>query len=140
MWYVYFDRCFGTLHKGRVRKNWFLSLLAKPKFSIGNIVSLRAGIPQESVLRTLPYRNQGNYVSVAYGHNLKGKPLMIIGEGLPESSGRRSVKTYTPNNNGGMRFYKVIPMGGTEAYYIVERSLKINRAKAIKDAKNNKSS
>ncbi len=63
----------------------------------------------------------------------KKRTFMILGEN--QKGTRHYEKPYKPNTNGGMRRYKVLPVGDTTVYYIIERCLKKNRTKAVKDAK-----
>ena len=135
-WYMYFDSKTGVMLRNKDRRNWYMSYYNKPKFSIGDIVSLRSNIPEQSVHRVERPTKGNGYLRTIYYHHKIPETLMIIGIGLPDDvKWSRWIKPYSVNSNGGMRFYKVIPMGKTDVYYIIERSLKINRTKAIKDAK-----
>jgi len=142
MWYFFFDPKHGIFRRNKDRSAWFTSYLMKPRFSVGDIVSIRSNVPQESILKLKTFKTwQGGSSSLQAAmrswnkDEFHGMSYMIIGTGLPECDHKRWIKAYKPNNNGGMRFYKVLPMGGTEVYYIVERALKLNRTKAVKDAK-----
>ena len=132
-WYVYFDPNFGSISHSKDTYNYFKSYLSDPKFSVGDIVSLRANIPEGSVKKMHNW-GYGKDLRIVYSRqSLKDKPLMILGES--DVSSQYYERTYKPNANGGMRRYLVLPVGETTIYHIIERALKKNRTKAVKDAK-----
>ena len=133
-WIVYLDKQTGRIRRGKDMSNWLDSFLVEPKFKSGDIVSIRASIPEGSIKYMHHWGNGTSDLRICYDHNdFKKKTLMVLGEDNVKSAYYE--KTYKPNNNGGMRRYKVLPVGETTVYWIIERALKKNRTKAVKDAK-----
>jgi len=133
-WFMYFDPYYGQIPKSKDQNNWLKSYLIEPKFSVGDIVSLRAAIPEGAVKYEYDWgRGHKDLRAKHVDKPFKKRTFMILGE--HEEASRYYEKTYKPNANGGMRRYKVLPVGDTTVYYIIERCLKKNRTKAVKDAK-----
>jgi hypothetical protein len=132
-WYVYFDPRIGSMSNSKDTLNYFKSYLSDPIFGVGDIVSIRANIPEGSIKKRYNW-GHGKDLRIVYDREtLKGKPLMVLGES--DASSQYYERTYKPNANGGMRRYMVLPVGETTIYHIIERALKKNRTKAVKDAK-----
>ena len=133
-WFMYFDPYYGAIPKSKDQNNWFQSYLIEPKFSVGDIVSLRAALPEGAV--KFEYDWGRGHIDLRMKHvdtPFKKRTFMILGE--YQKGTKYYEKTYKPNVNGGMRRYKVLPVGDTTVYYIMERCLKKNKTKAVKDAK-----
>lgn len=133
-WIVYLDEETGRTRKNKDMSNWLDSFLVEPKFKTGDIVSIRANIPEGSIKYIHHWGNGSSDLRISYDHKgFKDKALMVLGEENVKHTYYQT--TYKPNANGGMRRYKVLPVGETTVYWIIERSLKLKRSKAIKDAK-----
>ena len=133
-WYVFLDPKTGRIRRSKDQSNWLDSFITEPKFSTGDIVSIRANIPDSSIKFMYDWGNGTTDLRIEYNHEgFKKKALMVLCEDNIQS--RYYEKTYKPNNNGGMRRYKVLPVGETTVYWVMERALKKNRTKAVKDAK-----
>lgn len=133
-WYLYFDPRKGEIFRSKDLSNWFRSYLVEPKFSVGDIVSLRSAITENAVKYEVEWHSGSKDLRTKYmDKSFKKKTFMVLGES--DLTSRYYEKTYKPNANGGMRRYKVLPVGDTTVYYIIERALKKNRTKAVKDAK-----
>jgi hypothetical protein len=133
-WYMYFDPYYGQIPKSKDQNNWLQSYLIKPKFSVGDIVSLRAAIPEGAVKYEYDWGNGNIHLKMKHVDTpFKKRTFMILGQ--YEKSSKYYEKSYKPNACGGMRRYKVLPVGDTTVYYIIERCLKKNKTKAVKDAK-----
>jgi len=134
LWFVYFDRKTGQVYRSKERGYWLDSFLLKPKFKSGDIVSIRSNIPDNSFKYEHDWGNGISDLRTKYvDTSFKAKTFMIIGEDNKNS--RYHDKAYKPNAQGGMRRYKLLPIGDTRVYWAIERALKINRTKAVKDAK-----
>jgi hypothetical protein len=135
-WFMYFDPYYGAIPKSKDQHNWFQSYLIEPKFSVGDIVSLRASLPEGAVKYEYDWgRGHVGFKMKHVDKSFKKRTFMILGEYKGDTGSRYYEKTYKPNANGGMRRYKVLPVGDTNVYFIIERCLKKNRTKAVKDAK-----
>ena len=133
-WFIYFDSYYGQIPKSKDQYNWLKSYLIEPKFSVGDIVSLRATLPEGAIKYEYDWgRGHKDLRAKHVDKPFKKRTFMILGE--HEEATKYYEKTYKPNANGGMRRYKVLPVGDTTVYYIIERCLKKNRTKAVKDAK-----
>ena len=133
-WIVYLDKETGQTRRSKDMSNWLDSFLIEPKFKAGDIVSIRANIPESCIKYMHHWGNGTSDLRICYSHNdFKKKTLMVLGEDNVKNSYYE--RTYKPNANGGMRRYKVLPVGETTVYWIIERALKKNRTKAVKDAK-----
>ena len=135
LWYYYLDSHTGRLRRNKERNNWLQSYLIEPKFSVGDIVSLRSNITDNAIKYKHDWGNGCTDMRTAYPDaEFKKRAFMVLGEDNTQQT-RYYEKTYKPNANGGMRRYKVLPIGDTTIYWIIERALKKNRTKAVKDAK-----
>ena len=133
-WIVYLDKETGRIRRGKDMNNWLDSFLIEPKFKSGDIVSIRANLPESSIKYIHHWDSGVSDLRIEYDHQgFKSKTLMVLGEDNVKSAYYE--RTYKPNANGGMRRYKVLPVGETTIYWIIERALKKNRTKAVKDAK-----
>ena len=134
LWWYYFDKKTGQIHRSKERSYWLESFLIKPKFKAGDIVSIRSNIPDNAIKYEYDWGNGTSDLRAVYPDaNFKAKAFMVLGEDNKKS--RYYEKAYKPNANGGMRRYKLLPVGDTRVYWAIERALKKNRTKAVKDAK-----
>ena len=120
-------------------KNALDSYMHDPIFKVGQMVQMRSNIGVDAIIRRHTYK-QGNaphWQSVGNTAlaKLKEKTYMII-EVDPKTEGRIWAKSYSyKEKQGGGRYYKVLPLGDTKTYYVVEKFMKKCRTKAVKDAK-----
>lgn len=111
--------------------------LHDPIYSVGEIVQFRSNIGVDSVLQVYGNRNGKYYHGCGRSKlkALKDKTFMII-QIDPEIDGKNYANAYSYHDKqGGSRIYKVLPIGATETYFVVEKFLKKCRTKAVKDAK-----
>ena len=123
----------------RMRKenfNIFESYLNDPIFESGAIVQFRSNIGVDAVIEEHKYSSGVNH----YGANartvkdLKTKTMMVLGES-PLLGGKVYAGVYAYKEKvGGSRYYRVLPIGDTKVYVVVEKFLKKCRTKAVKDA------
>lgn len=124
----------------RMRKenfNIFESYLNDPIFESGAIVQFRSNIGVDAVIEEHKYSSGINH----YGANartvrdLKTKTMMVLGES-PLLGGKVYAGIYAYKDKvGGSRYYRVLPIGDTKVYVVVEKFLKKCRTKAVKDAR-----
>jgi len=134
LWWYYFDKKTGQIYRSKERSYWLESFLIKPKFKAGDIVSIRGNVPDNAIKYEYDWGNGTSDLRTIYPDiNFKAKTFMVLGEDNKKSNYYE--KAYKPNANGGMRRYKLLPVGDTRVYWAIERALKINRTKAVKDAK-----
>ena len=61
--------------------------------------------------------------------------MMVLGE-APDLDGKVYASAYSyKEKQGGARYYRVLPVGDTQVYIVVEKFLKKCRTKAVKDAR-----
>ena len=117
--------------------NIFESHVNDPIFDVGSIVQFRSNIGVDAVLQENKWSNSVNYYG-ASSHtikNLKNKTLMVLGE-APDLDGKVYASAYSyKEKQGGARYYRVLPVGDTQVYIVVEKFLKKCRTKAVKDAR-----
>ena len=125
LWWCYFDKNTGMIYRSKERSYWLESFLLEPKFKVGDIVSIRSNIPDNAIKYEYDWGNGTSDLRTIYPDPvLKAKTFMVLGEDNKKS--RYYEKAYKPNANGGMRRYKLLPVGDTRVYW--------NRTKAVKDA------
>lgn len=108
-----------------------------PIYSVGEIVQFRSNIGVDSVLEVYSNSNGKYYHGCGRSKlkTLKDKTFMII-QIDPEIEGKNYAKAYSYHDKqGGSRIYKVLPIGSTETYFVIEKFLKKCRTKAVKDAR-----
>ena len=117
--------------------NVFESYVKDPIFDTGAIVQFRSNIGVDAILKEHNWGSGVNY----YGadrhtlRQLKGKTMMVLGES-PTLGGKVYATSYAyKEKQGGSRYYRVLPVGDTKVYVVVEKFLKKCRTKAVKDAK-----
>ena len=118
--------------------NHFCSYLYDPVFKIGEMVQFRSTIGVDTILKRERY---GHGSVQFYGctrstlAKMKKSTFMVL-EIDPKLEGKVWAKPYSyKEKQGGGRFYKVLPIGETKTYYVVEKFLKKCRTKAVKDAR-----
>ena len=119
-------------------RNTFETYMKDPLFSVGQIVQLRSNAGVDSVLQRRDYGQNRTYY---YGTSkcdlalAKKKTFMVIAVD-PKLDGMNYAKAYKyKEGQGGCRYYKLLPMGEQETYYVVEKFLKKCRTRAVKDAR-----
>ena len=117
--------------------NVFESYVKDPIFDTGAIVQFRSNIGVDAVLQEQKWSGGTSY----YGadtrtmYNLKKKTLMVLGES-PPMGGKIYASVYShKEKQGGSRLYRVLPIGDTKVYIVVEKFLKKCRTKEVKDAR-----
>ncbi len=118
--------------------NAFESYLHDPIFKVGQMVQMRSNIGVDAIIRQHRYNNNTTPHWQSVGNRalakLKEKTYMII-EVDPKTEGRIWANSYSyKEKQGGGRYYKVLPLGDTKTYYVVEKFMKKCRTKAVKDA------
>jgi len=110
-----------------------------PIFDTGSIVQFRSNIAVDAILKESKFH--GDIGKNYYGadrstlRKLKGKTMMVLGES-PTLGGKVYATSYAyKEKQGGSRYYRVLPVGDTKVYVVVEKFLKKCRTKAVKDAK-----
>lgn len=117
--------------------NVFESHVNDPIFDVGAIVQFRSNIGVDAVLQENKWASGANYYgATAYTMKmLKKKTLMVLGES-PNLDGKVYASAYAyKEKQGGARYYRVLPVGETQVYVVVEKFLKKCRTKAVKDAR-----
>ena len=110
-----------------------------PIFDTGSIVQFRSNIGVGAILKEIKhsYNSKTSYhcADKVMVKGLKDKTLMVLGE-CPPLGGRNYAGTYCHSQKqGGSRLYRVLPVGDTKVYIVVEKFLKKCRTKAVKDAR-----
>lgn len=117
--------------------NVFESYVRDPIFDTGAIVQFRSNIGVDAVIQEHKYSGGTQYYGANLHtiHKLSKKTLMVLGES-PPLEGRVYANAYShKEKQGGSRLYRVLPIGDTKVYVVVEKFLKKCRTKAVKDAK-----
>ena len=117
--------------------NVFESYVKDPIFDTGAIVQFRSNIGVDAVIQESKWSGGTSYygASTHIMHELKKKTLMVLGES-PPLGGKIYASAYShKEKQGGSRLYRVLPIGDTKVYIVVEKFLKKCRTKAVKDAK-----
>ena len=114
------------------------SYVHDPIFNVGQITQMRANIGVDAIIHEQKYSN-GNkhYQSVGRStlKKLKDKTFVVI-QVDPPLNHRVWASSYSyKEKQGGGRYYKLLPLGETKTYYVVEKFMKKCRTKAVKDAK-----
>ena len=117
--------------------NIFESYVKDPIFDTGAIVQFRSNIGVDAIIQEQKWSHGTNY----YGansitmHELSKKTMMVLGES-PPLGGKVYASVYShKEKQGGSRLYRVLPVGDTKVYVVVEKFLKKCRTKAVKDAR-----
>lgn len=108
-----------------------------PIFDTGSIVQFRSNIAVDAILKEHNWGSGKNYYGADRStlRKLKGKTMMVLGES-PTLGGKVYATSYAyKEKQGGSRYYRVLPVGDTKVYVVVEKFLKKCRTKAVKDAK-----
>ena len=117
--------------------NVFESHVKDPIFDTGSIVQFRSNIGVDAVIEEHKYRSGVNYYGASNRtlKDLKNKTMMVLGES-PPLGGKVYAGIYShKEKQGGSRYYRVLPIGDTKVYIVVEKFLKKCRTKAVIDAK-----
>ena len=120
--------------------NVFESYVKDSIFDTGAIVQFRSNIGVDAVIEESRWGANGQNVQY-YGattrtmHELSKKTMMVLGES-PPLGGKVYASVYShKEKQGGSRLYRVLPIGDTKVYVVVEKFLKKCRTKAVKDAR-----
>ena len=122
---------------GKENLNVFESYVKDPIFDTGSIVQFRSNIGVDAVIQEHKYSSGVNYYGATPStiYNLKNKTMMVLGES-PLLGGKVYASAYSyKEKQGGSRLYRVLPVGDTKVYVVVEKFLKKCRTKAVKDAR-----
>ena len=120
--------------------NIFEGYVKDPIFDNGAIVQFRSNIGVDAVVVESSWgsnKQHTHYYGSSSGtlRQLKDKTMMVLGES-PPLGGKCYASSYAyKEKQGGSRFYRVLPIGDTKVYVVVEKFLKKCRTKAVKDAK-----
>lgn len=117
--------------------NVFVSHVKEPIFDTGAIVQFRSNTGVDAVLEENKWSGGVNYYGASAHkiNELKKKTMMVLGES-PRLGGKVYATAYTYKEKiGGSRYYRVLPIGDTKVYVVVEKFLKKCRTKAVKDAR-----
>ena len=117
--------------------NVFESYVKDPIFDTGAIVQFRSNIGVDAIIEEQKWSQGTNYygASIWTMRELKQKTMMVLGES-PPLGGKVYASAYShKEKQGGSRLYRVLPIGDTKVYVVVEKFLKKCRTKAVKDAK-----
>ena len=125
------------LHKIRHNKEMtaiFDGYINDPIFNVGQITQLRSNIGVDAILDQ--DTRSSNYYGIRRSELSKAKKKTFIIIGIePKLDGLSYGINYSYKaKQGGCRLYKVLPVGETKTYYVVEKFLKKCRTKAVKDA------
>lgn len=115
----------------------FEGYVKDPMFDTGAIVQFRSNIAVDAILKEHKWPTGKNYYGADRStlREFKGKTMMVLGES-PTLGGKIYAASYAyKENQGGSRYYRVLPVGDTKVYIVVEKFLKKCRTKAVKDAK-----
>ena len=120
--------------------NIFESYVNDPLFDTGSITQFRSNIGCDAVVVESRWGSQKQNLQY-YGSSktelkaLKGKTFMVLGES-PPLGGKCYANAYAyKDRQAGSRLYRVLPIGDTKVYIVVEKFLKKCRTKAVKDAR-----
>lgn len=117
--------------------NVFESYVKDPIFDTGAIVQFRSNIGVDAIIEEQKWSQGTNYYGASTWtmRELKQKTMMVLGES-PPLGGKIYASAYShKEKQGGSRLYRVLPIGDTKVYIVVEKFLKKCRTKAVKDAK-----
>jgi hypothetical protein len=107
----------------------------EPRFQVGSMIQMRANIGVDAIIKKSRWSEHWQSVGRRDLSKLKEKTFMVLNvDGCPDATTYAAVYSYSPTQ-GGSRLYKVLPIGETKTYYIVEKFMKKCRSKAVKDAK-----
>jgi hypothetical protein len=117
--------------------NTFESHVNDPIFDVGSIVQFRSNIGVDAVLQENRWSNGVNYYGASSStmKELKKKTMMVLGES-PCLDGKIYASSYAYKEKvGGSRYYRILAVGDTKVYIVVEKFLKKCRTRAVKDAR-----
>ena len=120
--------------------NVFESYVNDPIFDTGAIVQFRSNIGVDALVVESRWGSNKQNVQYYGGtisdlYELKKKTMMVLGES-PPLGGKCYANAYSyKEKQGGCRYYRVLPIGDTKVYVVVEKFLKKCRTKAVKDAR-----
>ena len=120
--------------------NVFESYVRDPIFDTGAIVQFRSNIGVDAMVVESRWGNNKQHIQY-YGatkselKTIKNKTMMVLGES-PCLGAKCYANVYSyKEKQGGSRLYRVLPVGDTKVYIVVEKFLKKCRTKAVKDAR-----
>ena len=120
--------------------NVFESYVNDPIFDTGAIVQFRSNIGVDAMVVESRWGSNKQHIQY-YGattselSQLKSKTMMVLGESPPLGAKCYANAYAYKDKQGGSRLYRVLPIGDTKVYIVVEKFLKKCRTKAVKDAK-----
>ena len=119
--------------------NIFESYVNEPLFDTGSIAQFRSNVGTDAVVIESRWGSRKQNLQY-YGSSktelkaLKGKTFMVLGESPPLGAKCYANAYAYKDRQGGSRLYRVLPIGDTKVYIVVEKFLKKCRTKAVKDA------
>lgn len=120
--------------------NVFEGYVNDPIFDTGSIVQFRSNIGVDAIVVESRWGSNKQHIQY-YGaekrtiRELKDKTMMVLGES-PTLGAKCYANVYSyKDRQGGSRLYRVLPVGDTKVYIVVEKFLKKCRTKAVKDAR-----
>ena len=120
--------------------NIFESYVNEPIFDTGAIVQFRSNIGVDALVVENIWGGAKRNIQYygATGSELKqvkNKTMMVLGESPPLDAKCYANAYSYKEKQGGSRLYRVLPVGDTKVYIVVEKFLKKCRTKAVKDAR-----
>ena len=120
--------------------NIFESYTNDPIFDTGAIVQFRSNIGVDALIVENKWGSNKQHTQYygATGRELKeikNKTMMVLGESPPLDAKCYANAYSYKEKQGGSRLYRVLPVGDTKVYIVVEKFLKKCRTKAVKDAR-----
>ena len=131
---------FFISHMRKHTFNIFESYVNDPIFDTGAIVQFRSNIGVDAIVVESRWGSNKQNVQY-YGaesrtiRELKDKTFMVLGESPPLGAKCYANAYAYKEKQGGSRLYRVLPIGDTKVYIVVEKFLKKCRTKAVKDAR-----
>lgn len=120
--------------------NVFESYVNDPIFDTGSIVQFRSNVGVDAMVVESRWGSNKQHIQY-YGATkselkaIKNKTMMVLGES-PCLGAKCYANVYSyKEKQGGARLYRVLPIGDTKVYIVVEKFLKKCRIKAVKDAR-----
>ena len=127
-------------HMRKHNFNIFESYVNEPIFDTGAIVQFRSNIGVDALVVENRWGSNKQHTQY-YGatgselKQIKNKTMMVLGESPPLDAKCYANAYSYKEKQGGSRLYRVLPVGDTKVYIVVEKFLKKCRTKAVKDAR-----
>ena len=120
--------------------NVFESYVNDPIFDTGSIVQFRSNVGVDAMVVESRWGSNKQHLQYYGATNselkaIKNKTMMVLGESPPLGAKCYANVYSYKDRQGGSRLYRVLPVGDTKVYIVVEKFLKKCRTKAVKDAR-----